>query len=233
MRFGGLQKTSLIDFPGKISCVLFLSGCNFHCPYCHNPELVHGRPGSTNNGVDLKQILNFLGNRKGLLDGVVISGGEPTLAPGIFQLCRTIGNMGFKVKLDTNGSRPDILKGLIDDGLVDFIAMDIKTSPDRYAPTLCLPEEAAGLTESIALIMASGLPHEFRTTCVRPVVDADAIRQIAKLIKGASRYALQQFQPAKVLNPDYFAGLDCQIEADELDTFRAIAESAVDTCIIR
>ena len=132
MRFGGLQKYSLIDFPGKVSCVLFLSGCNFDCPYCHNPDLVRGEQ-LCSSSKDEAEIYAFLERRKGLLDGVVISGGEPTLVEDLAPLCEKIKGMGYPVKMDTNGSRPKVIKRLTDESLVDYIAMDIKTAPSRYA----------------------------------------------------------------------------------------------------
>ncbi|MBW1769313.1 MAG: anaerobic ribonucleoside-triphosphate reductase activating protein, partial [Deltaproteobacteria bacterium] len=132
MLFGGLQKSSLIDYPGKLSCVLFLSGCNFDCPYCHNPGLVKGRF-SDHAQFEEKTVYDFLEKRRGFLDGVVVSGGEPTLQKDLVSLCEKLKEMGYPVKLDTNGSRPQVLRSLIDEGLVDYIAMDIKTDLLRYS----------------------------------------------------------------------------------------------------
>ena len=133
MIIGGWQKNSFIDYPEKISCVLFVSGCNFDCPYCFNPDLVRNNP---KNILDLTRIYDFLENRKGLLDGVVISGGEPTLHNELFLLCKNIHQMGYPIKLDTNGSRPQVIKKLIDAGMIDYIAMDIKTDPFNYSPLI-------------------------------------------------------------------------------------------------
>ena len=133
MRIGGLQKNSLIDYPGKVSCVLFLSGCNFDCPYCHNPDLVRGSL-SCHPFLDEKAVYEFLKRRKRFLDGVVISGGEPTLNKNLFRLCEKIKQIGYPLKLDTNGSQPQVIKRLINEGLVDYIAMDIKTDPLHYSP---------------------------------------------------------------------------------------------------
>ena len=159
---GGLQKSSLIDFPGKVSCVLFFSGCNFDCPYCHNPDLVNGsgEPAS----FDEKSVHGFLEKRKGLLDGVVISGGEPTLQSDLVSLCEKVKRMGYSVKLDTNGSRPQALKRLIKDGLLDYIAMDIKTDPACYSPFTRGETHPDDIFSSIGIIMDSGLAYEFRTT---------------------------------------------------------------------
>ena len=135
MNFGGIQKNSFIDYPGKLSCVIFLSGCNFNCPYCHNPSLVKG---SAECPASLRGdgLYGFLESRRDFLDGVVISGGEPTLQKNLVKLCETIKGLGYSVKLDTNGSRPGDLKHLIDSGLVDYIAMDIKTDPENYNPLI-------------------------------------------------------------------------------------------------
>ena len=151
MNIGGLLKNSIIDYPGKLSCGIFLSGCNFDCPYCHNPDLVKGCAGRSaefNPG----NIYRFIENRKGFLDGVVISGGEPTLQEDLFDLCRRIKNMGFPVKLDTNGSRPRVIKRLIDEGLVDYIAMDLKTDPRWYATYIKANCNAAAILSSIEII---------------------------------------------------------------------------------
>ena len=135
MVFGGLQKNSLIDYPGKVSCVLFLSGCNFDCPYCHNPDLAKDSS-LCPVLLDEKAVFDFLQRRKGFLDGVVISGGEPTLQKDLLVLCKKIKELGYLIKLDTNGSRPQVIKRLIDEGLVDYIAMDIKTDPFHYSPLI-------------------------------------------------------------------------------------------------
>ena len=192
MIFGGLQKTSLIDYPGKVCSVLFISGCNFACPYCHNPQLVKGgmKQGSF---IEEDRVFEFLEKRKTILDGVVISGGEPTLSGGLLSLCENIKQMGYQVKLDTNGSQPEVIKRLIDDSLVDYIAMDIKTDPHHYPPLIQRDPEPDLLIESIHIIMASAPDYEFRTTCVRPIVDEQIIESIAATIEGAKRYALQPF----------------------------------------
>ena len=135
MRLAGLQKNSLIDYPGKASCVLFLFGCNFDCPYCHNPDLVRGGL-SCHASLDEKTVYEFLERRKGLLDGVVISGGEPTLDKDLVFLCEKIKQIGYPLKLDTNGSQPQVIKRLIQEGLIDYIAMDIKTDPLHYSPLI-------------------------------------------------------------------------------------------------
>lgn len=232
MFLGGLQKNSLIDYPGKVSCVCFLQGCNFDCPYCHNPGLVRGWP-SNQPPLNEEAFYAFLEGRKGFLDAVVISGGEPTLQKGLPSFCRNVKEMGYHVKLDTNGSRPNAINGLMEEGLIDYIAMDIKTDPPQYPSFLrssCNPDE---ILLSIRLIMESGLDYEFRTTCVRPIVNASAIENIARIIQGANLFALQNFHPAEVLDPAYFRGIDPACGPEEMAFFRSIAESYVKTCLVR
>ena len=232
MIFGGLQKNSFIDYPGKVSCVLFLSGCNFECPYCHNPELIKGKA-SCSTLADEKVHFDYLDKRKSFLDGVVISGGEPTINKDLPHLCEKIKQMGYSVKLDTNGSRPQELKRLIDDGLVDYIAMDIKTEPFHYTSLVksdCHPDN---LIKSILVIMESTLGYEFRTTCVKPLVNAQMIENIAKIIEGAELYALQTFNNTKVLNPDFFCESRGDYEEGWLTHLKSIADPWVQKCIIR
>jgi pyruvate formate lyase activating enzyme len=230
--FGGLQKNSLIDFPGKVSCVLFLPGCNFHCPYCHNPDLVTGNlPQSTS--LDESGVYQFLERRKRLLDGVVISGGEPTLAEDLAPLCEKIKSMGYAVKLDTNGSHPQVIKSLINEGLLDYIAMDIKTAPSEYGRFVKRDEDSTDVRTSIQIIMESSVPYEFRTTCVKPFVDSNIIESVTKTIKGANRYVLQRFNDTRILHPEFFEGVEPEYNMDELTFFQAIAEPWVKECILR
>ena len=229
MHFGGLQKNSFIDYPKNISCVLFAAGCNFHCPYCHNPDLITPAKSTLFHS----DILDFLKTRHGLLDAVVISGGEPTLQSDLYELCEQIKSMGFLVKLDTNGSRPESLRQLLANGLVDYMAMDIKTSPESYVPAIAQSIAPETLLESIFLIMGSGAEYEFRTTCVRPFIDAAVLTRIAALVKGARRYALQQFRPHKILNPGFISAHGPHYDADDLAAFKKIMAQQVDECIIR
>jgi pyruvate formate lyase activating enzyme len=232
MLLGGLQKSSLIDYPGKISCVLFVSGCNFDCPYCHNPDLVKCSSMS-HSSLDLTAVYNFLEKRKRFLDGVVISGGEPTLQKGLMALCKMIKDMGYPVKLDTNGSRPQVITQLIDEGLVDYIAMDIKTDVLHYSPLTKNPIDPDDLFASIQIIMESALAYEFRTTCVKPLVNAQVIQKIVKNIEGAMLYALQRFNNTEILHPEFFPENGAGYEDDELLCLKAIAEPWVTECIIR
>ena len=230
MVFGGIQKSTLIDYPGKIGCVLFFSGCNFHCPYCHNPELA--------KGIALEKwseqaAFDFLEKRRGFLEGVVISGGEPCLDPELIRVCRTVRKMGYPIKLDTNGSRPKVLEKLISGGLVDYVAMDIKTVPELYSRYIQKDCDTDAITASIRLIKTSGLSHEFRTTCIRPLIDGHIMERICALMQGAALYVLQRFQLSHVLNPDFFKVNDYRITENDLLEYRTIAEKWVTSCRIR
>jgi pyruvate formate lyase activating enzyme len=232
MIFGGLQKNSFSDYPGRISCVVFLAGCNFHCPYCHNPDLARGAA-ADGGELSLPWLRDFLAARKGFLDGVVISGGEPTLQPDLAELCACVREAGYPLKLDTNGSRPDVLHRLLADDLVDYIAMDLKTAPDAYAPWLANDLDPARLLASIELIMHAGLPYEFRTTCVQPFVDTAAIRAITRCIAGAERYVLQDFRPQRVLDPQFFGGARRGATPAEIENYRRLAAPHVRQCLVR
>lgn len=165
MNISGLQKMTLLDYPGKVACTVFLGGCNFRCPYCHNAELLDGQMEPL---MSREEFLAFLKKRIGLLDGVCISGGEPTLSAGLKDLMQEIKAMGYAIKLDTNGSRPAVLKELVEAGLVDYVAMDIKNAPDRYGVTCGLPRmDLSAIEESIRFLLSGAVDFEFRTTVVR------------------------------------------------------------------
>ena len=232
IRFGGIQKSSLIDFPGRVSCVLFVMGCNFRCPYCHNPELVKPN-GSFPPTLDNSEINRFLETRKDLLDGVVISGGEPTLQPGLFSFCQQLKAMGYWVKLDTNGSRPDIIRELLKARVVDYIAMDIKSHPGNYSLFSPRKSISSSITESINLIMNHCTEYEFRTTCMKPIISKEVIKKIASGIRGAKLYALQKFRQEKVLDPDFFRQTQSVFTQPEMEQLRSVAENWVQHCIIR
>ena len=230
MAIGGIQKNSLIDYPGKISCVLFLSGCNFTCPYCHNPDLVRNT-----SPVLLEEtvIYRFLESRRNFLDGVVVSGGEPTIYHGLKSLLRKIKTIGYPVKLDTNGSNPSVIKNLIDEGLIDYIAMDIKTDHALYSFFVKYGCESADIISSIKIIMGSGIDFEFRTTCVKPFISRPVIEKISGMIKGAKLYVLQYFQNKNVLDPDFFAVEDCGFSKEEMLELKLTAEPFMENCLIR
>ena len=231
MILAGLQKNSFIDFPGKISCVLFTTGCNFICPYCHNADLARGEYPER---FELTEVIDFLRSRQGMLDGVAITGGEPTLDKGLFDLCQAIKSLEYPVKLDTNGSRPGALRRLLAQHLVDFIAMDIKAPLNAYHPFSRNLQIHARLTESIRLIMESAPAYEFRTTCAAPLVNAAAIAAIAETITGADCYVLQTFnRRAACLDPEFNHRQDPTIFVEELQQFKALAEPFVKRCMIR
>jgi pyruvate formate lyase activating enzyme len=231
MILAGLQKNSFIDFPGKISCVLFTTGCNFICPYCHNADLARGEYPER---FESKAIIDFLKSRRGMLEGVAITGGEPTLDKGIVDLCRAVKSLGYPVKLDTNGSRPDVLRGLLDQHLVDFIAMDIKAPLNDYRPFCRNPNIHEQLTASIRMIMESAPAYEFRTTCAAPFVNATTVETIARTIQGAACYVLQPFnRRAACLDPEFNRRQDPTLFPDEMQRLKTLAAPFVRNCMIR
>ena len=203
MLLSGIQPFTVLDYPGKVSCIVFTPGCNFRCGYCHNPEFVLPekvaalRP----NFITEEAFFNFLYKRKDLLDGVVISGGEPTLMPDLEEFIEKIKKLGFLVKLDSNGNRPVILKKLLDKNLLDYIAMDVKTSLPRYQGLVGRWANEAQIAESIKLIRESGVDYEFRTTLVKEIHTPDVIKEMIRLLKGSKKLFLQSFRPETTLDP--------------------------------
>lgn len=195
MQIGGVQKTSLLDYPDKISAIVFTCGCNFRCGYCHNPELivVKNEPAWTTAG-----FFEFLNTRKGKLDGVVITGGEPCIQNGLIDFIKQIKDMGFLVKLDTNGTYPQVLKEVLP--FVDYIAMDIKAPLYKYKNITKVNIDTEKIKDSINIIMNSGVEYEFRTTVVKSQLDKKDFEAIGELIKGAEKYYLQKFVPSKTLD---------------------------------
>lgn len=229
MKIGGLQKVSLIDYPGKIGAVIFTQGCNFRCPYCHNPELVEQklyRP-----CLPEKDILEFLTTRRGKLDAVTITGGEPTLHEGLFSFIQKIRKLGFAVKLDSNGSRPDVLERLIREKLLDYIAMDVKAPAEKYQNVVKVPVDIDAIRESIRIVLKANMPHEFRTTLVTSLLTQKDIAAIVREIAGAKRYVMQKFQPARTLNKTFLSEKICP--DDELLKIKKQMEKYVPLIIIR
>ena len=187
---GGLQKVTLLDFPGKVACTVFLTGCNLRCPYCHNPDLVLTK----DNGkyISEKEFFEFLLSRKGKLDGVCITGGEPTLYPNLTNLIRRIREMGFLVKLDSNGTVPEILKPLLREKLLDYVAIDIKNAPSQYAET-CGADVIEYVEKSVALLKNSNIDYEFRTTVCHPFHSPKCMEEIGHWLRNAKRYYIQPF----------------------------------------
>lgn len=193
MDIAGLQKTTLLDYPEHIACTVFLSGCNLRCPFCHNALLVLPEQ-ATEPLMDDGELLEFLRSRLGKLDGVCVTGGEPTLNPHLPDLLRKIRALGFLIKLDTNGTRPNVVRALLDEGLVDYVAMDIKNSPARYKETCGGADVLDAVKETAALLMEKAPDYEFRTTAVHPFHTPEDIAAIARWLQGARRYFLQQFR---------------------------------------
>ena len=191
MEIQGLQKMTLLDYPGKVACTVFLGGCDLRCPFCHNGELVEGEaPAALNDG----ELTAFLKKRQGLLDGVCVTGGEPLLRPELEGLLSQIKSLGFPVKLDTNGSHPDRLRRLTEAGLVDYVAMDIKNSPERYGETAGRSGlDLAPFRESVSFLLSGAVDYEFRTTLVRELHRPEDLDAIAAWLAGAPRYYLQNF----------------------------------------
>ncbi|MDI6829823.1 MAG: anaerobic ribonucleoside-triphosphate reductase activating protein [Actinomycetota bacterium] len=200
-RVRGLQPASMIDWPGKLCSVIFLGGCNFRCPYCHNPELVEEK----NSGEALAwgEVLRFLQGRRGWIDGVVITGGEPCIHADLPLMCAELRSLGFAVRIDTNGSRPQVLRNMLQGGVLDAVAMDLKTSLERYPGVVRRPVDPAAIRASAEAILECGLEHEFRCTVVPGLVGFEDLEELARMIRGASSLVLQQFRPQVTLDPEY------------------------------
>ena len=189
----GLQKLTLLDYPGKVACTLFTAGCNFRCPFCHNASLVTHV--DRKNDIPEEEALAFLKKRQGLLDGVCITGGEPLLQPDIEVFIRKIRDLGYLIKLDTTGSNVLLLKHLIEEGLLDYVAMDIKNAPDKYGVTIGIEEyDLENILQSVDFLLSGSIPYEFRTTVVREFHKREDFAAIGRWIRGAEKYYLQSFQ---------------------------------------
>lgn len=213
LTFAGMQKLTLIDYPGRTACTLFMRGCNFVCPFCHNASLIaFGEDGAET--LSHEYVFDFLRKRKGMLDGVCISGGEPLAQEGIFNFAREAKELGYLVKIDTNGSFPDRLKELAESGLIDYVAMDIKNAPEKYRQTIGVPGfDTAPVEESITFLLEGKVAYEFRTTVVRGFHVPGDIVSIAKRIAGAEKYFLQRFDnPERALRPGLEAYSDSEMQ---------------------
>ena len=199
MLIGGFQKTSLIDYPKKIAAIVFTHGCNFRCHYCHNPELVTG----AEKIADENAILDFLDTRKGKLDGIVVTGGEPCLQKDLPDFLEKLKDKGFDVKLDTNGSRFDMLENVVLKGLVDYIAMDIKAPLTKYKKIIDADIDIAEIENSIDLIMSCGIDYEFRTTVTEALLTVEDFEEIGAAVEGAKKYFLQNFVYSKILDEGF------------------------------
>jgi len=231
IKIAGLQKVTLIDYPGHVAATVFLAGCNFRCGYCHNPELVEIKP----KGIYLeeKEVFEYFKKRKKLLDGVCISGGEPLLnqEKDLINFLQKIKDLGFLIKLDTNGYNSSLLQKIIEKKLVDYIAMDIKANLGQYQQVTNAKVDLENIKKSIELIKQSGLDYEFRTTVLPKFHNLAAIEEIAKLISGAKNYCLQNFRNRKTLDPAYH--FERSFRDLELEKMKQIAEKYVQKCEIR
>lgn len=218
---------TLLDFPGKVACTVFLGGCDMRCPFCHNWELVDA---SAQAIMDENELFRFLGGRIGLLDGVAFTGGEPLMRNDLMDVIKRIRDMGFKIKLDTNGNHTDRLRSVVDAGLIDYVAMDVKNSPERYGETIGLPGfDISRIKESIDYLMNCGTDYEFRTTVVKQFHDEDSFKGIAELIKGAEKYYLQGFVDRETVP---YAGLEGYTK-EEMEKFLDIVSPYVKSAEIR
>ncbi len=190
MKISGLIKTTLLDFPGKVACTVFTYGCNFRCEFCHNARLVTEE---NSDNISEEEFFSFLSKREGILDGVCITGGEPTLQKGLGDFIRKIKEMGFAVKLDTNGYSPEILEQLLKENLLNYVAMDIKASPENYGSVCGVNIDIERIKKSVSILKESGIDYEFRTTCVKECHTEKDFKEIAEWLEGDSKYFLQQF----------------------------------------
>ena len=192
MKFYGMQKMTLLDYPGYVACTLFTGGCNFRCPFCHNALLVLDL--DENYTIPEEEVLAFLKKRQGLLDGVCVTGGEPLINKDIGDFFSKVKELGFKIKLDTNGTNPALLKELVSQNLVDYVAVDIKNSPEKYAETVGLKSfDMSSINETVNFLMTGSVDYEFRTTVTKQFHTEKSMEEAARFIRGAKRYFLQNF----------------------------------------
>ena len=233
MRVSAVQKFTTLDLPDRLSCIVFTPGCNFRCGYCHNPEFVLPEQliKLQHSFIDESTVFSFLNTRIGKLDCVVISGGEPTLQRGLDDFLKRVKEMGFQTKLDTNGSLPDILKPLLENNLVDYVAMDVKTSLERYGELVgaCIRPEA--IKQSIKLVKTLAPEYEFRTTILNENHDEDTLKLMAEMLDGVKRYALQGFRPAKTLDTAYASYKP--VSESELNSIASFFAGRVEEVLLR
>ena len=198
MIIGGLQKLTLIDYPGRLAATVFLSGCNFRCPWCYSKELVLPEEIKKQPKIPEKELFDFLKQRKEMLEGVVLCGGEPTLNKDLPQFCKKIKNMGYALKIDTNGSNPNMLKHLIDKNLIDYIAMDIKAPREKYDKLVGKKINVKNIEKSVSLLKQGKIDYEFRTT-LNPMLKKEDVLKISHWLSGGKRYYLQNFRPEKTI----------------------------------
>lgn len=202
MKLSAIQRFTMLDYPGRVACIAFTPGCNMRCGFCHNPEFV--LPAKIQelqaDFIEEQVFFNFLDKRRGLLEGVVVSGGEPTIWRDLPEFLRRIKEKGFLTKLDTNGNHPEMLRVLLDQGLVDYVAMDVKTSLAEYPKLVGGTVKPENIEESIRLLKASGIPYEFRTTLIKEIHNEKVLKDMEEMLSGAKRYYLQTFRPGHTLD---------------------------------
>ncbi|MDO8668886.1 MAG: anaerobic ribonucleoside-triphosphate reductase activating protein [Candidatus Buchananbacteria bacterium] len=231
MLIGGLQPVTLLDYPQKVAAIIFTVGCNMRCPFCYNPSLVLSSQIEKVKTIKEIDIINFLKKRLKYLDGVVITGGEPTLQSDLFSFCQKLKKIGYLVKLDTNGLRPEVLKKILDNKLIDYIAMDIKGSEENYNQAAGVKIDFNNIKKSIALILGSGLPHEFRSTLVRGLHSSADVVKMSQLVSGADKYFLQGFRKNRNLVDPYFSGRN--FSSKIMNEFKDSASAYVEACETR
>jgi len=223
----GLQKTTLLDYPGYVACTIFAHGCNLRCPFCHNAGLVVRKP---ENIISIEELEAFLNKRKGILDGVCLTGGEPLMQKDVIDFLRFLKSFGYKVKLDTNGFYPERLAEAIENGLVDYIAMDIKSSRENYSKAVGIPDiDISKAEESVRLIMGSGIDYEFRTTAVKGLHIVSDFEKIGEWLQGARKYFIQQF----IDSGDIISGGLEAFSKEETQKLLAAVRKGIETAEIR
>ncbi len=215
MKIGGFQKTTLLDYPEHVSAIIWTVGCNFHCPFCYNTGLVY----EESDLFSEVEILSFLDKRKGFLEALTISGGEPFLQKDLKEFCKKVKDLGYKIKIDTNGTFPDKLKEMINEGLVDYVSMDIKAPKDKYSKLAGVNADLKKIEKSIEIIKNSGIDYEFKTTIVPNFLEEEDIIELSKWIKGSKKYYLQQFKN------------DIPVISSELEKFQPYSEEYLENIL--
>ena len=219
LKINGLQKLTLLDYPNKVACTFFTYGCNFRCPFCHNKTLVTDK----NEGeINYQEIMDFLVSKKKMLDGICLTGGEPLLHDEVFDFFKDVRNLGLSIKLDTNGSFPDKLEKIINDNLVDYVAMDIKNCKERYSETCGVSVDISKIERSVDILMTSNIEYEFRTTIVSEFHDNESIEKLVKWIKGAKAYYLQNF-----VDNHHLIGNASGVSLEKMHEFLSIAKNYI------
>ena len=240
MIIGGLEKLSILDYPDHLAAIIFTQGCNFRCHFCYNPMLVLPHKGEDEKNIkekgfselSTKNLFLFLRERFGRLDGVVITGGEPTLHPDLPEFIKKIKKIGYDVKLDTNGTNPDMLNQLIKEKLIDYIAMDLKAPKEKYEATVNVPVNYKNIEKSVKMIIKSGLPHEFRTTVVPGLLDKNDFTKMGEMIKGAQNWFLQVFKSDTDLVDSTYKGKKAY-SRKQMQEFVELGRAAAGVCKLR